>query len=244
MKKLTILLLLLLGSVVFGQDELPLTNEKIIEMANAGIPASVIITKIKNSSAKFNTDTPALKALTEAKVPADIISAMIERSAVKEPEVKELIPKPIVVETPRVPSPPFTPYNQLSKNEQKERMKNAAQVAIGAPMDKVSQLLVRAFQSWNYQLEDESSRSLVFTRSAKSAGAEILAGMMGNNNVRHKIQVSMSEVSGITNVIVNMFASMDNQFGKTTNQRINKKDDRAALDDLLFAVKRAAERQQ
>lgn len=242
MKKLSILLILLLASVVSAQDE-TLTNDKIIEMANAGIPASVIITKIKNSPVKFTTDTPALKALTDAKVPADVISAMIERSAAKEPEVKEPVPQPTVVETPRPTSPPFTPYRQLSKDAQKERMKNPAQVAIAAPMDKVSALLIRAFQSWNYQLEEESLRALSFTRGVKSTGAEILAGMMGNNNVRHRIQVSMSEVSGITNVIVNLWLQMDNKYGKTTNERINKKDDRAQLDDLLLAVKNAAERQ-
>lgn len=242
MKNLLSLLLLSLVSVVAAQDEPPLTNEKIVEMVNAGIPASVIITKIRNSPVKFTTDTAALKALNDAKVPESVVSEMIERSVVVS-KVTAPAPAVSVAEKPRVESPPFTPYRQLSKSEQKQRMKNPAQISIGAPIDKVSQLLVRAFQSWNYQLEEETTRSLTFIRDVKGAGAAILAGMVGNNNVRHKIQASMSEVSGVTHVIVNMWVSMDNAFGKTTNERMNRKDDRAQLDDLLQAVKIAAERQ-
>lgn len=240
--KLLTLFLSCVSSIAFGQNNAPLTNEKIVEMVNAGIPEGVIITKIKNSFVNFTTDTPALKALNDAKVPESVVSAMIERSAAA-PMMPAPSPEAVAVEKPRVESPPFTPYRYLSKQEQKLRMKSPAQVSIAAPMEKVSQLLVRAFQSWNYQLAEETSRSLTFTRDVKGAGAAILAGMTGNNNVRHKIQASMSEVSGVTHVIVNMWVSMDNAFGKTTNERINKKDDRAQLDDLLLAVKNAAERQ-
>ncbi len=241
MRRLLLCFVLFGCSITFGQDDSVLTNEKVIEMTSVGLPTSVIITKIKNSPAKFVTDTPALKILTDAKVHETVISAMIERASAPLPEPKAAIP-PEPEKPQRGPSPPFTPYSQLTKAEQKERMKNNAQVSIAAPSADVSQLLVRAFQSWNYQLESETSRSLEFTRPVKSSGAEILAGMMGNNNVRHKVQVSMSEVSGITTVIVSIFVAMENQYGKTTNQRLNKKTDRAQLDDLLFAVKQAAER--
>jgi hypothetical protein len=243
MNKLIVAFFLVFSVLVQAQDVTTLTNEKVVEMVKAKIPTSVFITKIKNSSVKFVTDTPALKELSDASVPEEVISLMIERSVINETESK-VLPPPPAPESRRAESPAFTPYRLLSKQEQKQRMKSPAQIAIAAPASKVQELLIRAFQSWNYQLESESSRALSFTRSANSTGASILAGMIGKDNVRHSIQVSMSEVSGITNVIVNTWIQMDNAFGKTTTERVNRKDDRAQLDDLLLAVKRAAEQEQ
>ena len=54
------------------------TNEQIIQMVKAGLPPSVILTKVKTSTCNFNTSTDALVGLKKAAVPDDVIVAMME----------------------------------------------------------------------------------------------------------------------------------------------------------------------
>jgi hypothetical protein len=54
-----------------------LTNEHIVRMVNAGLSADIIKAKIGVSACNFRTDTDALVALAEAKVPEPVILAMI-----------------------------------------------------------------------------------------------------------------------------------------------------------------------
>ena len=58
-----------------------LTNEKVITMTKAGLPASIIVNKIRASKTNFNTSTDELIGLQRARVPTEIINAMVEASS-------------------------------------------------------------------------------------------------------------------------------------------------------------------
>jgi len=84
LKVMTILLCLGLNgsrAINFAQtgsaDEV-LTNEKVITMTQAGLPASIVVNKIRSSKTNFDTSTDELIRLKNAKVPDDIINAMVE----------------------------------------------------------------------------------------------------------------------------------------------------------------------
>ena len=74
--------LLLAGSFVFAhpqQETMPrLTNKQILEMTKAGLPAEVIITKIKTSRCNFDTDPALLAEMKQKGVPNEVLQAMIE----------------------------------------------------------------------------------------------------------------------------------------------------------------------
>jgi hypothetical protein len=55
-----------------------LTNDQIVEMTKAGLPLSVVLSKIKTSPCQFDTGTDALIKLKKAAVPDDVIVAMME----------------------------------------------------------------------------------------------------------------------------------------------------------------------
>jgi hypothetical protein len=69
----------LAGSRSHAQEVL--TNDSIIGMVKAGLPESVIITKIGTSQRKFDTSTDGLIKLKAAKVPDKVIEAMITGGA-------------------------------------------------------------------------------------------------------------------------------------------------------------------
>ena len=58
-----------------------LTNDKVITMVQAGLPASVISNKIRNSKTNFNLSTDELIRLKQARVPDDVLNTMINPSA-------------------------------------------------------------------------------------------------------------------------------------------------------------------
>ena len=55
-----------------------MSNADVIELAEKGLPAKLIISKIRNSETDFDTSTDALIELTASGVPEDIIALMIE----------------------------------------------------------------------------------------------------------------------------------------------------------------------
>jgi len=57
------------------------TNDKVITMVQAGLPASVIINKIRNSKTSFDMSTDQLIRLKQARVPEDVLNTMIDPSA-------------------------------------------------------------------------------------------------------------------------------------------------------------------
>jgi len=53
-----------------------LTNEKVLTMVKASLPASIIINKIRTTKTSFNTSTEELIRLQQAHVPTEIINTM------------------------------------------------------------------------------------------------------------------------------------------------------------------------
>ncbi len=88
--KLTAILvcLMLIGgqAITFAQNGTSaggevLTNENVMTMVKAGLPGSIIVNKIRASKTNFNTSTDELIRLKNARVPDDIINAMVEASS-------------------------------------------------------------------------------------------------------------------------------------------------------------------
>jgi len=81
----------LLGCLVFlfvsalpalGQQEVEvLTNEDVVRLTESGLPASVIVAKIRSSRTDFDTSVDALVALSEAKVGPEVLEAMTNAGA-------------------------------------------------------------------------------------------------------------------------------------------------------------------
>lgn len=249
MKKLAFLLVVICFPLinVLCQSDKPLTNQDVVEMSKAGLPATVIISKIKTSKIDFKTDLADLKSLTDEKVSELVISAMIEAQSAQSKANSVVAEQPKDVpptQKPSIPSPPFVTYNELDKDGQKQRLKGPAVIQIAAPTADVMPLLIRSFQSWNYQIENESNRSLMLSKPVTGFGNELLVGMaIGGNNMRYKVQISVAEFQGISSVNVSAWVTSDNAFGKTTQQSLNNsKKWRPDLDDLLRSVKNEAER--
>jgi hypothetical protein len=77
---LAALLLNPLGGAPSSAQEV-LTNDSVIGMVKAGLPESVIISKIRTSERKFDTSTDGLIKLKAAKVPDKVIEAMVTGGA-------------------------------------------------------------------------------------------------------------------------------------------------------------------
>jgi hypothetical protein len=80
---ISLILLLVLTAVAIAQDGTAtevLTNEKVITMVKAGLPPTIIVSKIHASQSNFNTNTDELIRLQQSKVPTEIINAMVEAS--------------------------------------------------------------------------------------------------------------------------------------------------------------------
>lgn len=59
-----------------------LTNADVLELHAAGLPASVIVAKVKSTPSAFDTSVEALIALAEAGVPDDVVAAMVESNSI------------------------------------------------------------------------------------------------------------------------------------------------------------------
>lgn len=73
------------GISAVGQDNTVsevLTNDKVITMVQAGLTASIIVNKIRVSKTNFLTSTDELIRLKQARVPDDVINAMVNPNAV------------------------------------------------------------------------------------------------------------------------------------------------------------------
>ena len=76
-----ILLIVLCITTVFAQTSAPVTNQTVIDMVKAKLPADLIVTKIQTSPANFDLSTDALVKLNQSGVPSEVIKAMMEKSA-------------------------------------------------------------------------------------------------------------------------------------------------------------------
>jgi hypothetical protein len=57
------------------------TNQTVVEMVNAKLPADVIITRIQTAQSNFDLSTEALVKLNQSSVPADVIKAMMQKNS-------------------------------------------------------------------------------------------------------------------------------------------------------------------
>lgn len=78
-------LIVFLPCPLTGQTPKPtiLTNANVLQMVKAGIPANIIVAKIKHSQTDFDTSPKALIALKDARVPDSVIMAMVNAVPVK-----------------------------------------------------------------------------------------------------------------------------------------------------------------
>jgi hypothetical protein len=72
-----LLLVLFLTTLVAAQNEV-LSNSDIVEMTKAGLPESVIITKIKGSEGRFDVSVGSLIDMKKAGVGNDVINALLQ----------------------------------------------------------------------------------------------------------------------------------------------------------------------
>ena len=82
-RSIVFLVSLLVCTAVVAQDGAGsevLTNDKVIMMVQAGLPHSLIVSKIRASKTNFNTNTDELIRLQGARVPTEIVTAMVEAS--------------------------------------------------------------------------------------------------------------------------------------------------------------------
>src|SRR5690348_5659955 len=63
-----------------SQSNTAITNQDVITMTKAGLPADVVVAKIKSSPTKFDTSPSALAELKKDGVPDSVILAMVEGS--------------------------------------------------------------------------------------------------------------------------------------------------------------------
>lgn len=60
-----------------------LDNQSVIAMVSAKLPKAVTLSKIQNTRAAFDTTSTGLVQLTQAKVPSDVIKAMMAKPSTK-----------------------------------------------------------------------------------------------------------------------------------------------------------------
>jgi hypothetical protein len=60
-----------------------LDNQSVIAMVSAKLPKAVTLAKIQNTRAAFDTTSTGLVQLTQAKVPSDVIKAMMAKPSTK-----------------------------------------------------------------------------------------------------------------------------------------------------------------
>lgn len=222
-----LLFILVFAATAFSQDVL--TNKDITAMLDGGLSEPVIVAKIKNSPTKFDTDTPALIALANAKVPQTVIQAMVDKREAIKP------PKPV--------TEPFIPIGLLDKKAQKERRKQTIQLDIGNNAKTVSQLLVRSFQGEQWTVESSSDSSLTFAKEQTGFAASLMKGMNKATAVLYKVTISISEIDGVSRVVANIWLDMPNAFGASRRSSLDKDANwRIPVENILSWVKTTAEK--
>jgi len=79
MKRIFLTLMLFVPLMLMGQTNNDLlTNASIIKLYKNGISKEIIISKIKSSNCNFNVSTDELIKLKEAKIPDEIVNAMVD----------------------------------------------------------------------------------------------------------------------------------------------------------------------
>jgi hypothetical protein len=86
MRLRTVLILLVISFYCVAVSAAPITNADIVKMVEANVPATVIVQTISNSTdVLFDVNPAAVIELTRLSVPEAVISAMVARSATRQP---------------------------------------------------------------------------------------------------------------------------------------------------------------
>lgn len=155
-------LLLFFSTAVFAQSA-KLTNKDVVEMVAAGLPESVIISKIKASEVVFETDLPALKSLQQAGIPSAIVSAMVEKAGEKPPEQKPI--------TSTTEAPEYGAFAEI---------KDAKTVYIDTPDIKARQIITKELASIPQLTIVSSVRDSDFTLAFRIGSSNTGASVTGN----------------------------------------------------------------
>lgn len=92
-----------LGVALFAQTTKPLTDKDVISLVKTGIPAPIIVAKIRQSATAFNTNTKALEKLKAAGVPESVMLAMVYApSATKATKSSSAIIQPVNSSIPAI----------------------------------------------------------------------------------------------------------------------------------------------
>jgi hypothetical protein len=128
-----------------------LSNTDISEMSSAGLPAEVLIAKIKGSACAFDTAPTSLKNLKASGVPDKVILAMIE-APVGQPRIAAPAAVPVTLEASNSAPQPYTPNS--------------------VPSDGKTRVLVTDSQSW----ETRGSSSAGGNRNGWGASSSFSGG--------------------------------------------------------------------
>lgn len=104
------LLLILLIATTAHADE-PLTNDDIVTLLKAGVPPSVIVTKIRTSPTHFDVSTDAIVHLTKNSVPETVLQAMLQAAA---PSTSTASPS---AATPNLSNPDLLSWKNMCQKE-------------------------------------------------------------------------------------------------------------------------------
>jgi hypothetical protein len=69
------------------------TNQTVLDMVGAKLPADVIVTKIQTSKTNFDLSTDALVKLNQSSVPSDVIKAMMQKSSTPLTAAADAVPE-------------------------------------------------------------------------------------------------------------------------------------------------------
>ena len=79
------------GAISIAQEVL--TNDSVIQMVKGGLPAAVVIAKIKSTPSKFDLRTDSLVSLKKAGVTDEILEAMVSAGAPPPPRRRRAPPR-------------------------------------------------------------------------------------------------------------------------------------------------------
>lgn len=104
MKKVALVFAMLVNLPLSEVEAESLNNDSIVTLVRAGLGEDAVVAKIRSSDGQYDTSVEGLVRLKKAKVPNQIITAMIERSSKKSEESK-----PVWMNEARDPMLPHTP---------------------------------------------------------------------------------------------------------------------------------------
>lgn len=114
----------------------PLSNNDVVSMVKAGLPADVIVAKIQTSACRFDTSPAALEKLKAEEVPASVILAVVRGFA------------PSKGENESAATPKQSPLTVMAGTQLRIRFDSTVGTAISRPGDTVDARLLYPVKNW------------------------------------------------------------------------------------------------